>query len=62
VTGKVVPIRPTAEMRTDLLARQDDGVWPANPRTLAPGDLIALDSIRCAAPLIALSRSAYAGA
>jgi Uma2 family endonuclease len=48
----------TAEIRADLLRRQDDGAWPDNPLILLPGDSVTLDSIAFAAPLAAFYRTA----
>jgi Uma2 family endonuclease len=48
----------TAEMRADLLRRQDDGAWPENPISLRGGDVVTLESIGFAAPLAAFYRTA----
>ncbi len=48
----------SAEIRADLLQRQDDGTWPENPLTLKLSDTVALDSIGFAAPLAAFYRTA----
>jgi len=48
----------TAEMRAEMLRRQDDGAWPDNPVTLAPGDAVTLERIGFAAPLAAFYRTA----
>jgi Uma2 family endonuclease len=48
----------TADIRADLLRRQDDGAWPDNPLTLVSGDAVTLDSIGFAAPLVAFYRTA----
>jgi Uma2 family endonuclease len=47
-----------AEIRADLLRRQDDGAWPDNPQALAAGDAVTLESIGFAAPLAAFYRNA----
>jgi hypothetical protein len=47
----------TAEIRADLLRRQDDGIWPADPLLLAAGDVVELESIALAAPLVAFYRT-----
>jgi len=48
----------TAEIRADLLRRQDDGAWPDNPLALAAGDVLTLESIGFAAPLATFYRTA----
>jgi len=48
----------TAEMRADLLRRQDDGTWPDNPLTLGLDDAVTLDSIGFVTSLSAFYRTA----
>jgi len=48
----------TADMRADLLRREEDGTWPENPVTLTLGDDVTLESIDFAAPLAAFYRTA----
>jgi Uma2 family endonuclease len=48
----------TAEVRADLLRRQQDGTWPDNPASLTSGDAVTLESIGFAAPLEAFYRTA----
>jgi Uma2 family endonuclease len=48
----------TAEVRADLLRRQQDGTWPDNPVSLTEGDAVTLESIDFTAPLAALYRTA----
>jgi Uma2 family endonuclease len=48
----------TAEIRADLLRRQDDGAWPDNPLALEAGDVLTLESIGFAAPLATFYRTA----
>jgi len=47
----------TAEIRADLLRRQADGLWPDNPRPIAAGGDVVLESIGFAAPLVAFYRT-----
>ena len=48
----------TAELRADLLRRQEDGTWPDNPMPLQQGDALTLASIDYSAPLDAFYRTA----
>jgi Uma2 family endonuclease len=48
----------TADMRADLLRREENGTWPDNPVTLTLGDDVTLESIDFAAPLAAFYRTA----
>jgi Uma2 family endonuclease len=48
----------TAEIRADLLHREEDGTWPDNPRALTLGDTLTLESIDFAAPIAAFYRTA----
>jgi len=48
----------TAEVRADLLRRQQDDTWPDNPVSLTQGDAVTLESIDFAAPLAAFYRTA----
>jgi len=48
----------TAEIRADLLRREDDGTWPDNPQVLQAGDIVALESIGLSAPIAAFYRTA----
>jgi Uma2 family endonuclease len=48
----------TADIRADLLRRQDDGTWPDNPVTLTGGDSMTLASIGFTAPIAAFYRTA----
>lgn len=48
----------TADVRADLLRREDDGSWPDNPLVLTPNDTVTLESIGFAAPLSAFYRTA----
>jgi len=47
----------TAEIRGELLRRQDDGSWPLNPVHLVAGDDVTLESIGFTAPVAALYRT-----
>jgi Uma2 family endonuclease len=48
----------TAEVRADLLRREQDGTWPDNPAPLASGDTVTLESTGFTAPLVAFYRTA----
>jgi len=48
----------TAEIRADLLRRDEDGTWPDNPQSLTLGDTVDLESIDFAVPLVAFYRTA----
>ena len=48
----------TADIRADLLRRDEDGVWPDNPLTLTLGDTVTLESIDFTAPIDAFYRTA----
>ena len=48
----------TADIRADLLRRQEDGAWPDNPVSLTAGDAVTLPSINFTAPLTAFYRTA----
>lgn len=48
----------TADIRADLLRREDDGGWPDNPIALTLGDDVALESIDFTAPIAAFYRTA----
>ena len=52
-----IPVLHTMEIRTELLRRPDDGLWPLNPLHLVAGDEVALESIGFTAPLAALYRT-----
>jgi len=47
----------TAEIRADLLRRQDDGLWPDNSLPIAAGGDVVIESIGFAAPLVAFYRT-----
>lgn len=47
----------TAEIRADLLRRQADGSWPADPTLLGAADTVLLESVGFAPPLAALYRT-----
>jgi|ERR1700733_13962931 Uma2 family endonuclease len=47
----------TAEVRADLLRRQADGSWPADPTPLGEGDTVDLESVGFAASLTAFYRT-----
>lgn len=47
----------TAEIRGELLHRQDDGSWPRDARQLLAGDAVHLESIGFTAPLAAFYRT-----
>jgi len=47
----------TAEIRADLLRRDEGGTWPSNPTQLLLGDDIELVSIGLRAPLMAFYRT-----
>ena len=47
----------TAEIRAELLRRQDEGLWPLNPLHLVAGDEVRLESIGFAMPLVAFYRT-----
>jgi Uma2 family endonuclease len=48
----------TAEVRADLLRREEDGGWPDNPTPLTLGDDVTLESLDFSAPLAAFYRTA----
>jgi Uma2 family endonuclease len=48
----------TADIRADLLRRDEDGMWPDNPLTLTAGDTVTLESIDFTAPIAAFYRTA----
>jgi Uma2 family endonuclease len=48
----------TAEIRADLLRREEDGTWPDDPLTLTLGDTVSLESIDFTAPITAFYRTA----
>jgi Uma2 family endonuclease len=48
----------TADIRADLLRREQDGGWPDNPIALTLGDDVALESIDFTAPIAAFYRTA----
>jgi Uma2 family endonuclease len=48
----------TADIRADLLRREEDGTWPDNPLTLTLGDTVTLESINFTAPIAAFYRTA----
>jgi Uma2 family endonuclease len=48
----------TAQIRADLLRRDEDGAWSDNPLTLTPGDVVTLESIDFTAPIAAFYRTA----
>jgi Uma2 family endonuclease len=48
----------TAEIRADLLRREEDGTWPDDPLTLTLGDTVSLESINFTAPITAFYRTA----
>ncbi len=45
------------EIGADLLRRQSDGSWPAEPARIAPDEMLTLDSIGFTCPLRALYRT-----
>jgi hypothetical protein len=47
----------TAEIRAELLRRQDDGSWPGDPQQLIGGDDVHLESIGFVVPLAAFYRT-----
>jgi hypothetical protein len=47
----------TAEIRGELLRRQDDGLWPDDPLQLLAGDDAHLESIGFAGPLAGFYRT-----
>jgi Uma2 family endonuclease len=47
----------TADIRADLLRRQEDGTWPDNPIALTLGDDVALESIDFTMPIAAFYRT-----
>jgi Uma2 family endonuclease len=47
-----------ADIRADLLRREEDGTWPDNPLTLTLGDIVTLESIDFTAPIAAFYRTA----
>jgi Uma2 family endonuclease len=47
----------TAQIRADLLRRQDDGLWPDNPLSLVDGDDVVLPSVGMSARLAAFYRT-----
>jgi Uma2 family endonuclease len=48
----------TADVRADLLCREEDGTWPDNPLTLTLGDSVTLESINFTVPIAAFYRTA----
>jgi Uma2 family endonuclease len=48
----------TADVRADLLRREEDGTWPDNPLALTLGDTVTLESIEFTAPIAAFYRTA----
>lgn len=48
----------SAEIRGELLRREEGGSWPANPVTLGRDDMVALDAIDFVVPLAACYRTA----
>jgi Uma2 family endonuclease len=48
----------TAEVKADLLRRDEDGTWPGNPAQLMLGDDVTLKSIGLSVPLTAFYRTA----
>jgi Uma2 family endonuclease len=46
----------TADIRADLLLRQDDGSWPQDPRKFVAGDTLTLGSIGFRVPIAAFYR------
>jgi Uma2 family endonuclease len=47
----------TAEVRADLLARQDDGTWPSDPRVFVAGAAIELRSVGFTATVASFYRT-----
>ncbi len=47
----------SSRIETELLRRDADGNWPAEPLAIGKMDVLALDSIGFAAPLAALYRT-----
>jgi Uma2 family endonuclease len=47
----------TADIRADLLRREDDGTWPDNPEALTLGDDVALENIDFTTPIAAFYRT-----
>ena len=48
----------TSELRADLLRRDEDGAWPADPLVLTLGDTVTLESIGFTTPVAAFYRTA----
>jgi Uma2 family endonuclease len=48
----------TADVRADLLRREEDGTWPDNPLSLTLGDSVTLESIDFTTPIAAFYRTA----
>jgi Uma2 family endonuclease len=48
----------TSDVRADLLRRDEDGAWPANPLTLLAGESVTLASIDFTSPVAAFYRTA----
>lgn len=53
---EILAIRST-RIEAELLVRGADGSWPAEPQTIGPGGIVALDSIGFAIPLAAFYRT-----
>jgi hypothetical protein len=49
----------TADIRADLLRREQDGSWPDNPLSLAPGDAMTLESIDFSAPIVSCAEEVF---
>jgi Uma2 family endonuclease len=47
----------TAEIRADLLRREENGTWPDRPLTLMPGDIATLESIDFTATIAVFYRT-----
>jgi hypothetical protein len=42
----------STRVTAELLCRQDDGHWPAEPEQIGPGDALRLESIAFSCPLV----------
>jgi Uma2 family endonuclease len=56
-SAREILVLHTAEIRADLLRRQDDGLWPEDPQSLVAGDVVVLESVGFSAPLAAFYRT-----
>jgi Uma2 family endonuclease len=53
---EILAIRST-RIEAELLIRNPDGTWPAEPEIIDPGDVVTLASIAFATPLAAMYRT-----